>query len=368
MKRRRAPTPILLAGLAASLCAWAPSRAESKRGAAASSPPTTTAAPTAAASGLAGLSGTAQRARMLMGTLCTAEARGADTAAVVPALNAALDRIAELDSLLSPWRPESELTAFNEDIGQPHSCTRDFFAVLDSAVALARLTRGAFDPTVEPLTRIWDLRGEGRVPSDSAIVDATTRVGWQLLEMEHRSFSSRLEVVGGGLDLGGIGKGFALDRAAEALAERRVATVRLNFGGEVLVRADSGSWTIAIAHPERRLEPVVELRLANGAVSTSGQSERGFTRDGVRYGHVLDPRTGRPVATRASVSVVAASATRADALSTALLVMGRERAAAFAQLHPEIAALWLEPAGDSLRAWKWNLTPAASDPRVRWMN
>src|SRR6185503_18919170 len=118
-----------------------------------------------------------------------------------------------------------------------------------------------------------------------------------------------------------------------------------------------------------RFEPAVALQVGDASVSTSGQSERGFEAGGVRYGHILDPRTGRPVPTAAAVTVVCRSATRADALSTALLVMGRARAEAFARAHG-IGVLWLEPEGRAVRAWSWNLPGARSAPgaHVKWMN
>ncbi|MGH7731953.1 MAG: FAD:protein FMN transferase, partial [Candidatus Eiseniibacteriota bacterium] len=165
-----------------------------------------------------------------------------------------------------------------------------------------------------------------------------------------------------------IGKGFALDRARATLTRLGARRALLNLGGEVLALGERH--TVAVAHPEVRLAPVVELEVSDACVSTSGQSERGFTGRGARYGHVVDPRGGRPVATPASVTVVCRSATRADALATALLVMGRERASEFVMAHGDLGALWLEPAGSGVRAWCWNLPTARAAPgaAVRWMH
>jgi thiamine biosynthesis lipoprotein len=161
-----------------------------------------------------------------------------------------------------------------------------------------------------------------------------------------------------GVDLGGIAKGLALDRAGVVLRATGVPRALLNLGGEIL--ALGRDWDVSLAHPAARLEPAVRIKVSDSAVSTSGQSEHGFVVAGKRYGHILDPRTGEPVASNASVTVVAASATRADAISTALFVMGRERAAEFAAAHTEIGVVWLEPAGQGVRVWKWNLESVAA--------
>jgi thiamine biosynthesis lipoprotein len=144
----------------------------------------------------------------------------------------------------------------------------------------------------------------------------------------------------------------------------------LNLGGEVLAMTTHDPWLAAIADPADRTRPLFQLSLSNGALSTSAQSEHGFEVRGVWYGHILDPRTGSPVSSRASVSVVTRSATRADALSTALLVMGRDAAAAWAAEHREIGVLWLEPAEGRTQAWAWNLPALRPEPdaHIQWMS
>jgi FAD:protein FMN transferase len=309
-----------------------------------------------------------ERARYLMGTLCTAVVVHQDSARATAALAAAFDEIDRLESVMSSWR-ESELARFNRAAAAgPVPCSAELGAVLDSALALARLTDGAFDPTIAPLMDAWDLRGKGRLPGATALVAALDRVGWAGLAFDRQSRSGRFARSGMALDLGGIGKGFALDRAAATLERLGVRRALVNLGGEVMTLGEGH--TVAVADPAARLVPVVELEVGAACVSTSGQSERGFTDGGVRHGHVLDPRSGRPVSTPASVTVVCRSATRADALATALLVMGRERAARFVLEHPEVGALWLEPAAGSIRAWRWNLPAVRALPgaAVQWMD
>jgi thiamine biosynthesis lipoprotein len=316
------------------------------------------------------------RARYLMGTLCTGSAEARDTASAARAIDAALDEIARLERVMSNWRADSELSRLNASAASaPFACSPDLWAVLDSALALAALTDGAFDATVEPLARAWDLRGTGRVPSDEEIVQARMLVGAGHVTRDVAARAVRFDRPGVGFDLGGIGKGYALDRAADTLRALGVRRATLNLGGEVVVLSEPrvarpAPASAAVAHPLERLRPVVELAAEGLAISTSSQNERGFEIHRARYGHILDPHRGSPPFSRASVTVIASSATRADALSTALLVHGREGAGRFAGLHPELGVLWLEASGDRVRAWRWNLAAAwpAQGANVQWMN
>ena len=311
-----------------------------------------------------------ERGRWLMGTLCTISAEAPDTAQAAKAIDVAFGAIARLEKVMSGWRDDSELARLNSRTGgEEFPCSPDLFAALVAARDLAAETGGAFDPTVEPFIRAWDLRGEGRVPTAAELDKARDVVGYLGLQLDRPRRIASFARTGMAVDLGGIGKGIALDRAAEALRAGGVRRALLNFGGEILAAGEGDPRELAVADPADRLRPAVLLKLAPGALSTSAQSERGFERDGVRYGHVLDPRSGQPLATRASVSVVAASSARADALATALLVMGRQTAAAWAMEHRDVGVLWLEPAGEGVRAWTWNLegVTAAPGARVEWM-
>jgi thiamine biosynthesis lipoprotein len=196
------------------------------------------------------------------------------------------------------------------------------------------------------------------------------RVGWRRLIVDSGQRTIRFQRDGMGLDFGGVGKGIALDRAAKILKDRGVRRALFNFGGELLAFGDRGAWSAQIADPEDRDRAVVNLFVREAAVSTSSQSERGVTVGAHRYGHTLDPRTGHPVETVASVTVVTKSGARADALSTALLVMGREAAEAFLEDRTDVGALWIEREGGELKVWRWRLPSASAIAGVplKWMN
>jgi thiamine biosynthesis lipoprotein len=330
-----------------------------------------------------------ERARYMMGTLFTARAAAEDAAAAAAALERALGEVDRLEQVMSSWRASSELSKVNRDAAFGWtSLSGDLYTVFRAALAAAEETRGAFDPTVEPLVAAWDLRGQGRVPDQRELATARAVVGWHRVSLDTLARSVRYERPGVAVDLGGIAKGYALDRAAAVLGALGVRDAQLNFGGEILAlgaprpeaagpeapagggEAARSAWAVELASPVDRGKPAVVIRVRDASVSTSGQGERGIEVKGRRYGHVLNPRTEQPVETRATVAVVCPSATRADALSTALLVMGRNEARRFALARPEIGVLWLEPGpGGRTRAWAWNLRDVSTAPgaRVEWI-
>ncbi len=231
-----------------------------------------------------------ERRRQLMGALCHITAYGPGAAA---AATAAFDEIARWEKVLSVHRADSEVAALNQtQAGEEFAASPELGRAVAASLAVARRSRGFFDPTVLPALR------EGPA--------ALARVGWRHVGFEPSTRRVRFLKAGMGLDFGGIGKGIALDAAARVLRERGAASSRLNFGGQILaLGAPPGrhGWEVRI--PGHGL-----LEVSGASVSTSGDSERG--------GHIVDPRTGRAVTGRPPVTVVSMSAGEADAWSTAL--------------------------------------------------
>lgn len=307
------------------------------------------------------------RARVLMGTVCTFSTSAKDTVRAGEALGAALDEVARLEGVMSDWSPTSEVARVNTfAASRATGCSPDLYAVLDSALAFARLTQGAFDPTVEPLVLLWDMRGKGRLPDPLSVARMRPLVDHTQVTLDAASRTVRFARAGMGFNLGGIGKGFALDRVASLLRARGIKQARLDLGGQWY--AFGAVCTVGVAHPGDRLRAMVQLPIQNASVSTSSQSEHRVTVGRNSFGHILDPRKGISVMSDASVTVVCDSPTRADALSTALLVMGREEAAVFVRTQPGLGVLWLEPDGASVKAWRWNLPRATAAPgaTVQW--
>ncbi|MCA1595407.1 MAG: FAD:protein FMN transferase [Chloroflexi bacterium] len=242
----------------------------------------------------------------------------------------ALDEIERLERQLSLYQSESDLSGLNRDAGARWvRIDPRFFKLLERAVSLSMAADGAFDITVAPLMHAWGFVGaRGRMPDAAAVRSARELVGCHHLLLDAASSSVRFDSEGVSIDLGAIGKGYAVERALDILREGGVQAALIHGGAStigVLGRPPGAeSWRIAIADPFDREQVVTHVRLKDGdALSVSAQHEKCFTGpDGRTYGHVLDPRSGVPVQGARLAAVVGASATDTDALSTALLVLG----------------------------------------------
>jgi thiamine biosynthesis lipoprotein len=260
----------------------------------------------------------------------------------------ALDLVDELEDQLSVYRHRSEVSQLNAVAAKrPLRVERRLFALLQQSVEIYRQTCGAFDITSGPLIQLWRLaRREGRLPTPEAIQEAVARVGSDKLELNADEQTVRFLAPDSTVDLGAIGKGYALDRCAELLAARGLESYLIHGGtSSVLARgsrqsgADPSGWTVGVQHPLRRDARLLELKLCDRAIGTSGAGTHQLILQGRRYGHILDPRTGYPVEGILSASVVAPDAARADALSTAFYVLGLDATRAYCERFPEITAL-----------------------------
>jgi len=284
-----------------------------------------------------------ERAELVMGTVARVALPPASASA--ERFAAAFAAFREVDDAMSLYRPESELSRVNaRAAARPVPVGDALFALLARARTLAAESDGAFDVTILPLLRLWGAYpGLAWLPPGSV-----TAVGAPGLRLDPHARTVSFARRGMGIDLGGIAKGFALDRARAALAAAGVKRARLDVGGELaFVGDDPMGWRVAVRDPERPSRTLGVLTLGGDAsVSTSGNYARDFTAEGWRApSHVYDPRTGRPVAPDVAVTVWAPDATTADALSTALIVLGRERAADLLAREPSAGALFSEGYG-----------------------
>jgi thiamine biosynthesis lipoprotein len=240
----------------------------------------------------------------------------------------AFARVADLDRRLSDYQPTSELSrATRTPVGEPVVVSDDLLAVLLPAQELARRSDGAFDITVGPLTRLWRrARREVELPAASDLKAARRVTGYRLLRLDRRARTLTVDREGMQLDAGGIAKGFAADQALTLLTRAGCRRALVAAGGDIAVGdppPDRSGWEIALAGLSGdAAAPSSPLTLSHAGVSTSGDAEQWVEIGGVRYSHILDPRTGRPVRGHSSVTVVASDATTSDMLATAVSVLG----------------------------------------------
>jgi FAD:protein FMN transferase len=292
-----------------------------------------------------------------MGTTLRISAAATSRAAGISAIEAAFGAVRELDGVLSTWRDDSEIARLNHaHTGTDVSLSPLLYGLLQDAARLSRLTGGAFDPSIGPLIDAWDLRGRGRIPDEATLNQARAAVGMRQFVFADALRTIRRRHSAAWLDTGAFGKGVALAHARDAVLSTGVSTATLNFGGQVLAMGPGpakGDWTVPVAHPDRRNQPAAWLHLHDRSASTSSQSERFVTASGRRVGHVLDPRTGYPVPAWGSVTVIAEDPTVADAVSTALLVLGPEDGLKWARAREDVAVLFLISRGGRLER-RWN--------------
>ena len=252
---------------------------------------------------------------------------GMEPSALRAAGEEALDEIDRLEAQLSLYRPGSEVARLNADAhARPVRVTPSLFRLLQRARNLSQETGGAFDITIAPLVRCWGfMGGTGSMPDPEAIVEARCNVGMHLVELDEENLTVRFLRPGTMLDFGAIGKGYAVDCAAEALREAGVASALIHGGTSTVYalgrQPDGTRWKIAITSPanETIKPPVATVDLENESLSVSAVWGRSFLSGGKAYGHIIDPRTGAPAENALLSAVVLPSATESDALSTALL-------------------------------------------------
>ncbi len=263
-----------------------------------------------------------------------------DDATARAAARAAFARIAALEDIMSDWRPESEARRLERRAGEWVPVSHELFDVLAHAVAIARASDGAFDPTVAPLVAVWrEARRTRRLPAPATLDSARARVGWKKLVLDSARRRVRL-APGMRLDLGAIAKGWILQDALGVLRAHGVSSALLEAGGDLVVGdAPPGrdGWRIETpgASPEvgRRAQALVRA-----AVATSGPEAQFVEIDGVRYSHVVDPRTGMALTSARTATVVARDGATADAVATALTVLDSAGAAALLARVPGVVA------------------------------
>ena len=286
---------------------------------------------------------------MTMGCTATVRVCGPDAAALPSIVGEALDEIDRVDRLMSNHRRDSALSRLNREAARgPVAVEPELLDFLAVCLRWSRESHGAFDVTVGPLMKAWGFfHDEGRVPGEDEVRRVLAVVGYRHVVLDRAAGTVRFDRPGVALDLGGIGKGYAVDRVVEGLRRRGVASALVNLGGSSVygLGAPPGkdAWAVGIADPSRSTRIALTVSLRDRALSVAGGYERFFEKDGVTYSHIMDPLSGRPVQGILSVAVLSPRATDGDALDDVLFVRGVSKAAAFLNARHSTEVLFFLP-------------------------
>lgn len=287
------------------------------------------------------------REEAIMGTAIRVELWSEERDAADSALAAVMDQMHAVDRTMSPHKPESELSRINRDAAhQGVPVGAELFDLLQRALEFSRCSEGAFDITFASAGHLYDYRQRIR-PNAQDLERARAVIGYQGLLLDTATRCVRFARPGMRIDLGGFAKGYAVDRGAAILRERGVHHGIVTAGGDSHILGDRRGrpWTIGVRDPRRPGELAAVLPLNDVAVSTSGDYERYFEEDGVRYHHVLDPRTGASARGAYSVTIIAADGLTSEALSKAVFVLGADKGLRLVESFANVDAIVVDAHG-----------------------
>ena len=292
----------------------------------------------------------ARRVDGTMGTRIVVELWSESHAAGERAIDAVMAEMNRIDAVMSTYKPSSELSQLNANAARlPVKISRELFDLLSTALDYSRLTEGAFDITYASVGFMYDFRAHTR-PSEQQIEAALPAVNYHHVLLDRKAGTVRYSQPGVRIDLGGIAKGYAVDRGIGILQQRGIRHALVQAGGDSRIIGDrfGKPWIVGIRHPDRKEEIIARLPLVDTAISTSGDYERYFDENGTRYHHIIDPHTGHSASQVRSATILAATATRSDGLSKTAFVLGAEAALKIYERLGDVDAILVKPDGKVL--------------------
>jgi thiamine biosynthesis lipoprotein len=291
-----------------------------------------------------------KRIQMHMGTLVTVTAVASDKKAGDLAVQAAFDEIKRLEQLLSTWRSDSELSRVNAEAGrQPVRVSQETLELVARSLEMAQLTHGGFNIALGPAVEAWSVTEQQRIPDDKELQQLKPLVDWTSIQVNKEAGTIYLPRKGMRIDVGGIGKGYAADRAVEQMKRAGAMGGVIALSGDIKtfgLLPDRNWFPVGIRHPRVDGGLIAMIDLKDEAISTAGDYERFFERDGVRYHHILDSQTLQPARGCQSVSVIAKEGTVADGLDTGIFVLGPEAGMALVERLPDVEAIIVDKEGE----------------------
>lgn len=279
-----------------------------------------------------------------MGTQVQVQVWHADPVRAAELLAASMAELDRIEARMSTYRESSEISLVNREAARrPVPVSRELFDLVARSLELSRLTGGAFDITYDSVGQYYSFR-DHELPSEAEISASLPAIDWRLVELDPERLTIAFRREGVRINLGGIAKGYACEQVIALLRAAGVERAMANAGGDTRILGDRGGkpWVVGIRDPDQASGVATRLALSDEAISTSGDYERYFIEDGVRYHHILDPGTGRSVGGVRSVSVVGPDATLTDGLSTSLFVLGPERGLALIERIPGYEAVIID--------------------------
>ncbi len=282
-----------------------------------------------------------EREEAIMGTRIAVEVWHEDPAVAEAAIAAVIAEMHRIDALMSTYKPESQLSQVNRDAAtRPVKVDRELAGLIARAHEFSELSGGAFDITYASVGYLYDYRA-GTHPSEAQIEAALPAINWRHVVVDRGASTVRFQRPGVRIDLGGIAKGHAVDSSIAILVKRGITNGTVTAGGDSRILGDRRGrpWIVGIRHPDDRERVIARLPLEDAAISTSGDYERYFDEDGVRYHHIIDPKTGKSPHGVRSVTVIAPNSTLAEGLTKSVFIMGPERGLALVDSQADVDAV-----------------------------
>jgi thiamine biosynthesis lipoprotein len=287
------------------------------------------------------------RDEAIMGTRITVQLRANDAAKGSAAIDAVMAEMRRIDALMSHYKPESELSQINLHAAEaPVHVDRELFDLLKLSLHFSEITDGAFDITYAGVGHLYDYRRHIR-PTEAEIRAALPTVNWRNLILDPDKLTVKFAMPGMRIDVGGIGKGYAVDRCIAILQSLGITHALVTAGGDsrIIGDRDGRPWIVGIRHPDDPNKIVTRLPLVDTAMSTSGDYYRYFDEDGVRYHHIIDPHTGHSASRVRSATILGPTATETDGLSKTAFVLGAEKTLELINRMPKFDAIFITPDG-----------------------
>ena len=302
----------------------------------------------------------------IMGTAVRVELWQPDADAGRAAIAAVMQEMHRIDRLMSPFKPESELSRINREAARvPVAVSRELFDLIARSIEFSKLTNGAFDITFSSVGYLYDYRRRVS-PSAAQIEQVLPAVNYRHVRLDAGKGTVKFARAGVRIDLGGIAKGYAVDTSIAILKRRGITQALVSAGGDSRVIGDRGGrpWHVGIRDPRRKDATVAVLPLVDVAISTSGDYERYFEAEGVRYHHILNPKTGRSPRELRSVTIIGNDGTTTDALSTGVFVMGLAAGMKLVESLPDIEAVIVDAQGKLHFSSGLQQAPEQTSPRA----